>query len=360
MKKFFFTLMLIGAAILNSYESKAQDLCNNDCQFGPMKLFTHTICEAHDGPDTYPAAFVLIYYQDVTCNGVTTVKLHNLVFIDDRNYYGPPYLNFQDACLISPASYSNAQIMQALSNAISAALVSLNITTDIEVLFKGSCTSRTNITFPTRGFVLQPRDSGAADTVWISQMANLAQFVPCNEQCCKITYRMEIREAEEGYTFIVFVPHSIEGNEAECQNSLNPDYNTYEEKLKLTVMLPDGGTEEVEAVANSQEQCQMLCDRMSAPGPFDANFTTDVREIAGQKIPLALSANPTLFSSYIRFSGSQPISRIMVYDISGNLVMEKPRLNNNELNTSSLKNGIYFIQAYFPGEVVKTIKVMKQ
>jgi hypothetical protein len=46
--------------------------------------------------------------------------------------------------------------------------------------------------------------------------------------------------------------------------------------------------------------------------------------------------------------------------MSGKKVISTTHLENDELNTTELKPGVYFIQVYVSDNIVKTIKVAKQ
>jgi hypothetical protein len=46
--------------------------------------------------------------------------------------------------------------------------------------------------------------------------------------------------------------------------------------------------------------------------------------------------------------------------MKGKKVLNTSKLENGELNTSELKEGIYFIQLHFENNIVKSLKVVKQ
>jgi hypothetical protein len=79
-----------------------------------------------------------------------------------------------------------------------------------------------------------------------------------------------------------------------------------------------------------------------------------------KNIPLEYSANPTLIDDIIVFTANQPIQKVAIFSMDGKKVNTSKSLENNILNTSELKNGIYFIQVSFSDTLVKTIKVVKQ
>lgn len=342
--------------------------CQPECQYGPVQLFTYKVCSALDmNGDPQMAAFVMIYYRTMTCNGVTSLQMENLVFIDDRQYWidelPPLYGNYPTydpdfICTINrPAT--EAEIIQALKDALQAAMVSLNLQTDIRVYFKGSCQSMVDLDFP-EGFVVQYNDSTGHDTIPVSSLGRIAQFVPCNTVCCNILYQMRIHTAEDGYTFIEYVPGPVESPTQTCEDMPLPVYRNVAEKFRMYIMNPvTGQWEEKEGTPVGQESCKLFCDAMSAPGPFNAFFTTDVVEPGTGEHPLTLSASPTLFDSYIRFTGSLPISQVVMYDMSGREVLRKADLSDHTLNTDGIPKGIYFVQVYFTDNMVKTIKVMK-
>jgi hypothetical protein len=99
---------------------------------------------------------------------------------------------------------------------------------------------------------------------------------------------------------------------------------------------------------------------MADAPPLNQGFTTDLKENKNNLAKLELTANPTLFNAFIRFSSSSSIKKVIVYDMSGKKVISTTHLENDELNTIELKPGVYFIQVYVSDNIVKTIKVAKQ
>jgi hypothetical protein len=96
---------------------------------------------------------------------------------------------------------------------------------------------------------------------------------------------------------------------------------------------------------------------MAPPSP--STFTTSNNELNNKQIPLEFSANPTVINDYLKFTTNKTIAKIMVFNTAGKKVMNINSPENNEINTSELKQGAYFVQVYFTDNNVKTVKVVK-
>lgn len=372
MKKLFLSLLAIFATALLSY---AQPLCE-PCQHtvSPEYTYMHVICSTGPLPAScdpnlagqdIPFLFVIVTYRVVSCPGANDQLLVNgVVLVDDRQGFEAACPGITSGCGAPPFPLSSAYILQQLQNGIGAAVSNLGLNTDIDVIYKGSCNSMVRVTFPEKVYMLQGRgDAPGVDTVWINPESEIWQTVPCNDVCCKVKYKFEIVTAADGETTMTWKADSWEGADLSCPNAPLPDYNT--SNRRLTAYTPGTPPQEVHPAVMEQTSCSVFCDHMGSPPPPPdivpgaPGFSTDVAEIKDQ-LPLRLTADPTLCSNYIRFSTNKPITRVAVYDISGKRVIDTNTLANNELLTSGLKNGVYYVQVYFSENEVKTIKIMKQ
>ncbi|MES2691598.1 MAG: T9SS type A sorting domain-containing protein [Bacteroidota bacterium] len=371
MKKLLFSLLAMFATALLS---DAQPLCG-PCQHtvSPQYTYMHVICKSQPIPawcdsahvnEEAPALFVIVTYRVVSCPGANDQLLVNgVVLVDDRFHY----LNVCGGSIASicglPDPLSAADILAQLQNGISAAVASLGLTTDIDVIYEGSCNSMVRVEFPEKVYMLQSRgDAPGTDTVWISPESTIWQTLPCNDACCKVKYKFEIVTASNGETLMTWRADSWEGADLSCPNAPMPDYNTSNRRISGFSGTPPAT---IYPTVMEQTSCSIFCDHMGSPppppdvDPGAPGFSTDVAEIRDQ-FPLRLTAHPTLCSNFIRFTTSKPITKVAVYDMSGKRVMHTTTLTNNELITSELKNGIYYVQVYFSENEVKTIMIMKQ
>lgn len=176
-------------------------------------------------------------------------------------------------------------------------------------------------------------------------------------------FKLEVVTTSTGESLMTWRADSWEGADLSCPNSPLPDYNN--SNRRFAAQSAGSPPQTVYPVLQEQTSCTIFCENMGAPppppgiDPWSPRFSTDVAEIKDQ-LPLTLSAHPTLCSNYIRFTTNKPIKKVSVYDMSGKRVINTSELANNELITSGLKNGIYYVQVYFSENEVKTIKIMKQ
>ena len=69
---------------------------------------------------------------------------------------------------------------------------------------------------------------------------------------------------------------------------------------------------------------------------------------------------PTLAHDYVTFSDTKSIEKIQIFDVTGKQVFEQSVFENNNLNISKLKDGVYNVRIYFTTTGIRTIKIMKQ
>ena len=379
-------MMLSMASIY--YANAQADLCDSHCTFGPPITDTYEICHFRSVvtvtditgiPFTYtldgPCVFVIIDYRTVTCNGVTSLIIDDAVYVDNTDYWNHIYDAFVSPpaplpCNVSPYPYPNIappcsssgssnDILQGIQDAISFEIAKLGLKTTVDVAFKGACYSLVHLSFPDGSFrALGTNDLGVSDTIHYSSKSNVTQLIPCNDACCKVTFEYRIIHASNGETLQKWVPISYKGDDAGCQASPLPDYSKYPNKETAQVFDPITGTyKTVTGTVTSQDPCNLICSGFMGLPPQSQKISTDV---APKEIPLEFSAYPTIVDNFIHFSSSKNILKIVVYDVIGNEVLTVSKLEKNELNTSGLKDGIYYVQVYLSDNIVKTVKILKQ
>lgn len=164
---------------------------------------------------------------------------------------------------------------------------------------------------------------------------------------------------KNGETISKWMPVSAEGGEENCENSVAPEYSTYPNKITGKKFDQNGRIIDVTASGYIQGPCELVCPRVLIPPPPD--FTSSIKsDLVKSGNELLLNASPLPFSNFLQLNSNKEISKIVLYDIQGNEVLNTNRLENGLLNTTDLKNGMYFIQVYFPNNIVKTIRVLKQ
>lgn len=351
--------------------ARAQNLCT-PChhEISPKQTYVHVACKTgylNCDPSTQDAAiFVIITYRRVTCEGDDVqIVIDGAVVVDDRKRVvdeACPGETTALECFSTPDPLPAAYIKQYLNDGIAAAINALGASMQVKMLYPGSCISWVTYQFPEKVFSLVSRgDATGSDTVWTSPQTVYYQPMPCGNACCKIIYKHVIKTLESGETTMTWEPSSWEGDNDKCESYPLPDYNKSLYSNSGTSAIPP--YQKVYPVVLSKSDCEVFCKEVQMPPPHGdkvaPRFSTDVTGVKDE-LRMELEAHPTLFSQYIRFTTNHAISQVVVYDMSGRRVMQQASPAGNELNTAALKNGMYYVQVYLPGNVVKTIKVMKQ
>lgn len=198
MKKLVLSLLAVFATALLSY---AQAPLCQPCQpiVSPTHHYIHVICstgELDPGCDSnragedVPVVFVYVNYRLVFCPPRVQMIVDGVVLLDERDAFSnSPGCNLTASCdgVVPSFPLTDAYIRMKQQEAIQAAVTALNLTTDVEVIFEGSCNSLVRVAFPERTFLLQNRgDAPGQDTVWIEAGADIWQTLPCNDACCKV------------------------------------------------------------------------------------------------------------------------------------------------------------------------------
>lgn len=359
-KSIFLTLLLIVVSFI--FKANAQPhLCNDPCPPGPLKWDSITLCIATCSPDTGASVFVWIGYRIRECNGDTSIIIEDYVVIDSRTYLNslnPPCITDPMACNI-PDPMSANDLKQASVDAINRLIGKVGNPSqgNYEVYFKGACYSLVKLSFPDGTFFAGvPDDSGKIDTFYLSSNTIVTQVIPCSDVCCKVTYKWQVVTLSNGETISKWVPISFEGDGGNCENQPIPDYYSYPNKLEAQI--PGGGT--VNGTLISQEPCELTCPRFVAPPPPLSTLTSVKTDLVTNVEKIQLTASPIPFNNFIHISSNKPILKVIVYDMKGKKVLSTSKIENGELNTSELKEGVYFIQVHFADNNVKSLKVIKQ
>ena len=372
MKKFNFILLLLCLTMVGKAQS--------DCDCKPISMnstFTDTLCIFNSGPiprpypppedGTYPdtlegpCVIVQVNYTVVTCGSDKSIIINDGVLIDYQNYW-----RYIDLWISPDSIYTNLNtcsygpIRQEILNSITKLVNKIGGGTSIyTVKFKSSCASLVKLSWPAGAFFDQPGGDGSPPLRIQLDRATSYALLPCDApSCCEIKYKSYMIVTENGYTESRLRPAYVTGGEG-CEGAPLPDYNNWPNKPQASLLDPAGNLVTVNADLREQEPCKPNCNMADAP-PLNQGFTTDLKENKNNLAKLELTANPTLFNAFIRFSSSSSIKKVIVYDMSGKKVISTTHLENDELNTIELKPGVYFIQVYVSDNIVKTIKVAKQ
>jgi hypothetical protein len=383
MKKIIVATLL--ALIFNTAFSQQQS-CNNSCTIGPTQSYTHVVCSGLFNGAYTPSGggapvsitnlkvdyvFVVVTYNIITCpNGRSTIQIVGTCFIDHRSFLSGgiwvsgPLGEYCPGTLSPPTSTcTTPTILQAQLDAINGLVVSFGLSADVDVYFKGSCNSMVQIEWPQGSYnnytVTTETTSGSTTGTLRVELSNTTSYVsvPCDEACCMVTFKYKIRQTSQGYTESYYVPtYSPVPND--CASNPIPNYASYPDKPSAYIDDPILGTTQVFGTVVGQTPCEPICNRYMAP-PSPSTFTTSNNELNNKQIPLEFSANPTVINDYLKFTTNKTIAKIMVFNTAGKKVMNINSPENNEINTSELKQGAYFVQVYFTDNNVKTVKVVK-
>lgn len=361
-KKSIYLTLLVLAGVL--FKANAQPhLCNDPCPPGPVIWETISLCDATcpgPPPEKGPSVFVMIGYRTRICNGVTSIIIDDYIVVDSRNWYNSfnPPCPTDPTCTI-PNPMTAVDLKQAATDAINKLIGQQpgNLAQgNYEVYFKGACYSLVQLSFPDGSFFVgTPDDLGKVDTFYVSSSSTVTQAIPCNDVCCKVTYKWQVVTLSNGETISKWVPLSFEGDGGNCESQPMPDYNSYPNKLEAQI--PGGGT--VTGTLVSQEPCELTCPRFVAPTP-PSPLTSVKTDLSTHDEKIQLTASPIPFSNFIQISSNKPIDKVVVYDMKGRKVLNATKIENGVLNTSEIKEGVYFVQVHFENNIVKSLKVVKQ
>lgn len=383
MSKLVTSIMLFVCVAFYAKAQEGPHDCVNDCVTDPtVYTYYHYLCDYYsdDGYPDYtadpydpgsnipgiiegPSVFVIVNYQYITCNNVTRLLISDAVLVDDRNYWENMFMPYQFHPDESGCSYPNPMNEQEIREAVQAAVAKVGdvygVQTEIELLFEGACNSLVTVRWPNGAFIPTVGDLGP-DTIWLDS-STTSQYVPCIDICCKVKFRYEVIKLANGMTESTWVPFEYEGDEELCLAASIPDYEGFEDKMTAQMFDEEGNEITVYGEVESQEPCELWCSKYNIPciGPLIL-YKTDLDPSTEYEVTRELSAYPTPVKDFVRFTSAQPIQQVSVYDMGGKKVIAGSPLENNELNTSGLENGVYLIQVQLSDTEVRTIKVLKQ
>jgi hypothetical protein len=365
MNKLLITMMLLATVVWNT---NAQQIDCRSCEPGQLPSDYRTeyqvICEydnsinyvEHDAsgnPIDLPpvmCVFVIINYVQYHCpDGTTYWTFDDAVLVDNRNYWVNEYgtNDLDAACSFDPSqtlSYINAVVPTSST---------------YRVNYPIGCRSMLTLQWPEGNYIVQLGGGDITptytDTIPLKE-AFTYHFLPCEgKACCTIFYKQKVVKAENGETVSIYIPTHSEGNN-DCGDS--PDPIPFVKNATRNVIDPvTGSASVIHPKIVEMRPCESMCNIYKNPSPYYFKTGTTGME---KNIPLEYSANPTLIDDIIVFTANQPIQKVAIFSMDGKKVNTSKSLENNILNTSELKNGIYFIQVSFSDTLVKTIKVVKQ
>ncbi len=380
-KNFINHLFLVLVTLIFSTNIKAQsNLCEDPCPPGPKLWKTIPLCQVFNYPTfdgngnaivirEVNTVFVEIAYRIRICNGITSFIIEDYVFVDSRNFLVTIDPWFVTAIGSTPCGYPNPPTTSSIKRAIQEAIqIFLGMmgnpsVGNHDVFFKGSCNSMVVLSFPDSTFFTSaPDDLGMTDTFYVNSSSTVSQFIPCEDVCCKVTYNWQVVTLSNGETTSRWVAISSvgEGDEVNCSSQVLPDYNTYSGKLTGKKFDPISGTYiDVQGNVVQQEPCDLICPRLLAPPPPD--FTTSIKsDLSKDANKIDVNASPVPFNNFLKVNSNKEILKVLIYDLNGRVLLQSNSLDGDRINTTEIKNGIYFLQVEFANDIVKTIKVIKQ
>lgn len=98
---------------------------------------------------------------------------------------------------------------------------------------------------------------------------------------------------------------------------------------------------------------------------FQANYTTDGYElykltdaslavVEQESIETKIYPNPV--KDILHISSENPIQALSVYDLTGRLLINNPKINNAQFHVSALAKGAYLLQIQYQNGEIRTIK----
>ncbi len=401
MKKLKLQILLCLFTIIISQFSKAQIKCIDPCTNSTSEMFMKTFCEVNTDCGTYPLVYVIINYHKYSCPGKPDqIVIENFVSVNDLNTLGtspniwgliniidplPPLpanpllssycKNQYDAAVCQPIpgignippTFTPQELKKLFDIAVLDLMNSLapsgTSTWDVDVIFPGSCFSFVTVQVPnqTTHIVFNPNDYGPVPNQLLAPKSIINWAIPCNDVCCKTRFtaklieRNNIPDLETNYTMWEYkVKEFVDRGQStqDCQSQALPDFQTSKGRPK-NIKIYDTNNVLIDAPLTvlRQTTCALTCGYAPQPPLYK---TSGIQN----KVKLQLNAKPTLIENSIYLT-EEEILKVSVFDLKGEKVLEVKTLTNGELNTSSLKQGLYFIQVYTSDVEVSTIKVVK-
>jgi len=130
--------------------------------------------------------------------------------------------------------------------------------------------------------------------------------------------------------------------------------NDPNEKVNLASSLPQLKTEFIQISISARVKSELF---PLIRNGYDVDYTGLKSTFSKSSLDF-IYPNPT--KSIIRWSEKSEINRVIVYNISGLVVLKSEKLTTNSINLSKLKNGMYFLQLSKGNQVVHTGKFIKE
>ncbi len=328
-----------------------------------------------------PLVKVILVYRIQYCpDGTQSLIIDDYVYMDLRQYWETVFLRYNQFgsstghnivslnvvpanincdydISLEPVTEWHRIMTSAVDEAIDRLLLDVGITTqgNYTVIKKGTCWSKVEVELPVGSFILSNPDdnnSTVIRTVGIGG-ADIVQYIPCNDNCCKSQYSWTEVELLNGSTRWLWKRISVEGDQGSCEQQPLPDYNSYPGRMKAKMIDPNtGDTIDIYGTVKKQDACMQSCDYDEPP-----TTTGFIQKENNEYEELLLI--PTSNSEYLNVKTSKEIKTIVVFSLNGQKIENDVKYEHNQLHISTLKNGIYIARIYFSDNSYKTTQFIK-
>jgi hypothetical protein len=323
---------------------------------------------------------ILVYRIQYCPDGTQSLIIDDYVYMDLRQYWETVFLRYNQFgsstghnivslnvvpanincdydISLEPVTEWHRIMTSAVDEAIDRLLLDVGITTqgNYTVIKKGTCWSKVEVELPVGSFILSNPDdnnSTVIRTVGIGG-ADIVQYIPCNDNCCKSQYSWTEVELLNGSTRWLWKRISVEGDQGSCEQQPLPDYNSYPGRMKAKMIDPNtGDTIDIYGTVKKQDACMQSCDYDEPP-----TTTGFIQKENNEYEELLLI--PTSNSEYLNVKTSKEIKTIVVFSLNGQKIENDVKYEHNQLHISTLKNGIYIARIYFSDNSYKTTQFIK-
>ncbi len=207
-------------------------------------------------------------------------------------------------------------------------------------------------TFPLEG----PDTLIASDTMFLQD--NAVSLLPCDgENCCTLSYTFNI-----GTGMYVYLSRT---SDIQCDSDMTDTI------FKITCYDINKVPRTITGTIVSHDPCTSFCNET-----LNALIKTDrsdkdlsINQISGKgksingfmplPDPFDFSIVPTRVHDQVIFSNVSDIAKIEIFEITGKKILEQNNFENNVIDVSKLKEGIYHIRIYFNNSGIRTLKILK-
>ncbi len=350
------TLFLLFAFALMSNSNAQTDPCG--CTTTSTKLsYTYQVpssmCINSNGDQEF--AYVVINYTLVQCGPDIGIMFSSATFIAPSCNLG--YFNSSN---INTAYRAAQQDVLDLYPTINGGIM--------DWVYPSGCISKAKVSWPPNitCYTFYPEGPKAGQVSYIYQLNDRTEnLLPCDgENCCTFTYSYNVGTGR--YSFISKTPDIV------CTSDLLLTTDT------LRCFDINGIEQTYIGTVTSHLDCESYCDpafNLLIKTDIDKTIKTIGKENTNGILqntkngsnsfkpfpdPMDFKLAPTLAHDNVTFSDIKSIEKIVVYDLTGKQVMEQSVFENNNLNISKLKEGVYNVRVYFLNTGIRTIKIMKQ